>query len=287
VTISPAPALDEGASNQVNALAQGAALLGLGGGAKGLATRFDRYLITLTSVDTAAVLYRERKIRDRIFRSNIDEKTGGWRPPHGPSAWVRSALNWIVGMPDWSPPTPAHLPNVLHGLFQIDTASLRNTTTISIMDTDPAFGMFLLSSVLETADRIVREHEQKNLTEKIDVIQRQLAAMPNADLRQAMANSLASEVLKQSFAVPGAPFSMTRVTGITASSRPVSPRTSLTLILCIFLGVFSGSAFAILWRWDSPPRSFGGVPWNTVKFWMQRQGAHASQWRGRYGRASQ
>ncbi len=244
-------------SNSLGGLAGVAAQFGINvsqpsGGA------FSTYTQLLTSNRLYAVLAQSPKFMQTIFYKRYDPKTKQWIPPGGlPSRMlnlVREAFHYNIH----TAPNQDDLAQFLQKQLTVVTSATEPFVTVSLTFYDPHQAEMLLSTLLVTADNIVREDVRKDTAARLAYLERILPTVTQADQRASMISILSSQQQQMMMIASNKLFASYIVASPYANLKPTSPNITVYAYIVILLAIVSWFALcsscrttAACWRSSS------------------------------------
>jgi uncharacterized protein involved in exopolysaccharide biosynthesis len=159
---------------------------------------------------------------------------------------VSATYKDLMGQPGWTPPSPYRLSQILGARLAREVTFDSNIQRISYRDSNPAFGIYLLTRATEVADASITLRNQRRLALEQQYVESQLLKTQVTDYRAYLLN-LMSQNEKQLMRLASArPYAFTLITPPYASDAPTSPAPTMYMIMGMMGGACFGVALALL-----------------------------------------
>jgi hypothetical protein len=178
------------AGNEGNAGGGLSSLIGLQGV---MDTQFDLYLTTRNSNLLAAKLMDIPGVPQKIFENLWDKEKQQWRPPPGIWPRFKRGISSALGFIPWSPPNSGDVAEFLENSFKVGTDKRTLITRIEFSDHDRDFCRFLLLTVHNQAEALLREQAQRRTRIMIAHLVHELATVTVTEQRQALIQLLSQQ----------------------------------------------------------------------------------------------
>jgi hypothetical protein len=208
-------------------------------------TNYDKLIAILISSDTASRFISSRDLMPYFFPDKWDAEHLAWRRPTGFLARFRDERNALFGLPSWQPPGVEPIISLFEGNVRITPNEQGRSHTIMFYAQDPQMATAALSSLLTTADTMLRERGQRTSDTKIAFFRKALAEEQVVEVRLALASELGKEYVNGAMLASSRAYSYDLLKDMSVSTRPVSPRPLLTLAIAIVAGITVGYALAL------------------------------------------
>lgn len=234
----------------------GTSLLGdLGGiGLSGLSD-YDKLIDLLISQDTARAVQSNDQIMGKLFRESWDTQTHLWRRPTGFMPCVRNLIDRVFGLPGWAQPGAEPVLGFLEARLRIVRGELPQVNTISLFAEDPAVANRSLRLLVGAADDLLRQRARQINSDNVSFLRKQISTEPITEIRTELSRQLGQELAKSSMLASSSSYSYEILKDFRISSRPVSPRPLLSLLIAAFAGLVVGVVFVILRTSDWYPKT--------------------------------
>jgi len=156
-------------------------------------SQFELYLATRKSNLLAAHMWSLAGFPQKIFAGFWDPETRQWKPNSGVFQTAKRALIRLMGFNDWTPPSPGDLAAYLAKAFTVETDKRTLITKITFSDSDPAFAKWLLATVHNQTEAILREQAQQRTRVMIDHAVHELSVVTVAEQRMALIALLSAQ----------------------------------------------------------------------------------------------
>ena len=239
----------------------GSSILGDLGGGMGLSgvSDYDKLIDLLMSQDTASTALSNDDLMRKLFPDRWDPRTRLWRQPTGFVAGARGFVYRIFGLPGWAQPGAEPVLNFLEERLRITRGELPQVHTISLFAEDPALASQTLQVVVRGADDLLRQRARQVNASNVEFLRKQLATEGITEVRTELSRQLGQELAKSSMLASSSSYSYEILKDFRVTSRPVSPRPLLALLIAAFAGFIVGSVFLVL-RSSDLFRRAGGKP---------------------------
>jgi len=233
---------------QNNSLVGGAAaaLLGLGGNTPSAANS-DRYQELLVSAALAARIDRNGPIYANLYSREWDAEAKEWHPPSGTLQDIKRALSEFLGAQPWQAPDAARLSRDLRDTLVFTPVGRSDLFRVTLRTSDPKFGAYLLSTLNQLADSMIREIERKRVTAYLGYLNSELPTVQNAENRTALSQLVIEEdrALMQ-LSANGVSYATQLVEPPSIPDRPVGLRPLPAMAVSGLLGLLAALAFLAL-----------------------------------------
>jgi uncharacterized protein involved in exopolysaccharide biosynthesis len=222
---------------------------GLGGSTP--MTSYDKLIEVLPSEEVAAKLLEDNDLMMRLFPGDWDGTAKQWRRPTGFTAGVRNALYGLFGFPSWVPIGTDPVVGMLKKRFRVISNNNDRSHTLFFLHPDPQTARDTLTKVLLATDAILRERDRQTNDANTRFLREKLLSETIVDVRDVLSRRLGEEFVNEALlANENSSYAYETLKSFGVSSRPVSPRPLLTLLLSFVAGAIAGTALLILVRRD-------------------------------------
>ena len=205
----------------------------------------QQFVELMRSPYVVTLIDRKSHIISHIFASQWDSTTNQWIRPSGWSQGIKDSIKSMLHRPLWQPPGAFEASAQIETRTTIDSSPLSGIVRISLRDKDPAYAAFLLNSLYEATDGLLRERAKQRSDEHIAYIQQQLASVNYTENRQSLTALLTAELSQQLLINSNAPFVLEKLSPITQPPFPVSPKLMTFIVAAVFGGLMIGFALAL------------------------------------------
>lgn len=244
-TIGPVSAtLSQGRPQGLAALAG----LGIGGGDD----QFNKYRQLLDSTRLAGRLERDHGVMRKVI-PGWDEETHSWQQPGGLITSLKLGVRAMLGMPPWTPPTPATLAAMLQlklkvqstasGLELLDRRSQIYTVTFESRDRD--YTVQLLNWILKDADTLVREDQLTTTSNRIAYLKKVMEHTPELYVRDTLQQILVDQENSLMTLQVDKYYAFDMIDPPSADTVPGGPSATTLLMGAVFFGLLI--AFLIIY----------------------------------------
>jgi hypothetical protein len=187
MTVAPNRMVDPGGEGSSGGLSS---LIGLNGP---MDAQFELYLSTRKSNLLAQRMMATPGVPQKIFKAFWDPETQQWRPPAGLIQDMKRGLNSAMGFASWTQPTPGDLQGFLDKAFTVEGNKRTLITKISFSDPDPAFAKWLMTTVHDQAEAILKDEAQQRTRIMIAHAVHELSVVTVAEQRSALIQLLSQQ----------------------------------------------------------------------------------------------
>jgi len=247
VTITSRPVKGSGSLPEFSSL--GLDLLG-SLGTSGTLTSYDKLIEILSSEDAATQLLKNKVLMPKLFPEIWDNEHSRWIPSTGLRAQLGQSLNRVFGLPGWAQPGAEPIMALLSDRLRIVANDNGRTHTLIMRDPNALVAHDTLAYILKTSDGLLRERDRRTNSDNVAFIRSQLIKEQILDVRDVLSRRLGEEFVSSTMLANSSSYSYEILKGVVVSSRPVSPRPLLTLILSVLGGMIVGAGVLILLRRD-------------------------------------
>lgn len=245
VTLQLAP-VEKTQSSQGTLGALGAiAGLDLAGGAQG--SEFKIFVVALQSHAAAEALSTNTGLLKRLYPRDWSEADHGWREPaHGILHPIVRGLMTALGLPAraWEPPTADRVFRFLQQQIEVTSGRDSPIVTIRVWNQDPELAKTLLSDLVISVDRFLRNRALRRADGYINYLTRKLQQVTVAEYRQSLLQNLSDQEKNRMMAAANVSYAAEVFSGPSSSEVPVLPSPLATFVLAILTGLITGSVLA-------------------------------------------
>ena len=236
-----------GGSGQLGALA---GLAGLSIGTQAQATTFDRLKEVFKSFELAQTLDRKYGLFMRIFGGSWDAQTQSWKRPEGWRFELDQKIAAFLRQPTWTPPNMESLARYIGGSLTVAAVKDSPFVAITVQHPDPEFALNLLKVAYAEADQLLREQDQRQVTQRRKYLEERLARTSLSDMRQVLLTLMAQEERSAMLLDGDLPYAARTIEPAYASSTPITLRPTIEIgtrvIAAIALAIALVAGWAIL-----------------------------------------
>lgn len=138
---------------------------------------------------------------------------------------------------------PTQLSQALSKQIRLDPIGATDSLRLSYTHPDPQFAVKMLQSLVLTTDQLIRLDVRDDVQSRIDWLKAQLKTTLNPDHRQAITKLLMAEERRRMLLSINTPYALSVIEPATALPRPVTPKPTLLVPLCLIIGL--AAAFGI------------------------------------------
>ncbi|MBL8640085.1 MAG: hypothetical protein JNK24_07015 [Alphaproteobacteria bacterium] len=138
---------------------------------------------------------------------------------------------------------PTQLSQALSKQIRLDPIGATDSLRLSYTHPDPQFAVKMLQSLVLTTDQLIRLDVRADVQSRIDWLKAQLKTTLNPDHRQALTKLLMAEERRRMLLSINTPYALSVIEPATALPRPVTPKPTLLVPLCLIIGL--AAAFGI------------------------------------------
>ncbi len=244
-TVGPVP-------NTTNAAPQGATaviadLAGATGADPG-ATMLGKYRQILVSTRLADRLERDHGVMKALI-PGWNEQSKKWELPPGIVPYSIDATKRLLGMPGWSPPTPATLSQYLSTVVSVDPIQSGDPLelhsqfyTVSVQNQDRDYAIKLLGWMLGEADAIVRQDELVRTRNRVAYLTDTLRTTDDIPLRDYLNQLMVGQEQTLMTLKADRQFAFDLVDVPSAPSKPAGFSNVVLLLLALMFGLLLDTA---------------------------------------------
>lgn len=250
--------------------------LGGGGGAGG--QHFDEFQYLLTAPSTIRAANVDGKLFTWLYGGQWDPRTRTFIRPEGVEQNLLGAIRRFFRRPEWYPQDDILTSQLLRLQIEVSPMPKSSLTTVTYDNPDPKVASAVLWRLFSTTDRAMRDKERKRLKAQIANANDMLAATQVSDLRQAMAQQLATSQYRLMNVPENIDYAAENVEPPYVSPIPISPKPAKSLaivtIVALFLSAFVSVGYRILRaQYDAraeniplldPARTWAGAIWRKL-----------------------
>ena len=236
-TIGPVPkSLSSGGRGQL------AALAGLGLDAD--SDQFSKYRQLLDSTRLAARLERDHGVLHHIV-PGWNEETHSWQRPSDFIGTIKLGIRAALGMPAWTPPTPATLSTLLQQKLKVNSTSSGiellerhgQIYTITYESGDRDYAIQLLNWILMDADTLVREDQLTTTANRITYLKKEMDRTPQIYVRDTLQQILLDQENSLMTLQVDKYYAFDMIDPPNADPTPAGPSAMTLLIAAVFGGI--------------------------------------------------
>jgi len=266
VTLQLAP-VEKSQASQGSLGALGA-IAGLDLSSGGQGSEFKIFVAALQSHAAAEALANNNGLLRRLYPQDWSDADHAWRePPHGFLYALLQGLKSGVGLPvqTWEPPSANRLYQFLQEEIEVTPSRDSPIVTIRVWNRDPELAKALLSDLVTSVDRFLRNRALRRADGYIDYLTRKLQQITVADYRQSLLQNLSDQEKNRMMAAANVSYAAEVFSGPSASEVPVLPSALTTFVVAILAGFITGSV--IVYYLHASGRAF---PVPVLRRWWSR-----------------
>jgi hypothetical protein len=220
----------------------------VGGNSGSAVAPFDAFQQSLTSNELARRLLRHSDLMHKVFYHEWNGAAGRWQQPSGLVPSLKSAVRYILGLPQWHPPDAYTVEKFLDNNLAKTPQPGSAMIALSFEFQDPTVARDFLQAVYDESDRIVRNIDLYRSTKIIESVNRDLSDSTtlSASARQDLIQFVDQEYQVKALARADAAYAADVFDALSVSPRPTSPTAPAALILGAILGIIGGLLYPLL-----------------------------------------
>jgi LPS O-antigen subunit length determinant protein (WzzB/FepE family) len=219
-----------------------AALAGFGIG--GDSDQFNKYRELLDSTRLAARLERDHGVMRHLI-PGWDEATHSWQPPSDIVGTIKLAIRAMLGMPAWTPPTPASLSAILQMKLKVNSTSSAiellerrdQIYTVNYESDDREYAIQLLAWILKDADTLVREDQLTTTANRIAYLKKEMDRTPEIYVRDTLQQILVDQENSMMTLQVDRYYAVDMIDPPNADTKPTGPSATSLLLGSAFGGI--------------------------------------------------
>ena len=194
-------------------------------------------------------------ILQRMFKAQWNAESQTWVEPKSTQRDVVNYIKSVIGIPivPWTAPTGADLQQFIIESVRVVQEVRRPVLTLTYNDPDPVFAGQLLQLLHESTDRVLRRITMDRSSKYASYIQKKLATVQAAELRQVLVMSLSEQETLIMMGNSDTPFAAQPLGTPVTSLRPTQPIPTLVLVLGGLLGLIAGGLVVMARSRESSP----------------------------------
>jgi hypothetical protein len=135
---------------------------------------FDRLELLIGSITLAERLQQTHGLMQRVFSGSWDEGTGKWIQPTDVRFVRGEEIKRFFNRPTWQEPSLESLAAYLVGALYVSSDQGKGAKRIAVRHQDREYALFLLKTVYEEADTLLREQDRAELLRQKAYVSNQL-----------------------------------------------------------------------------------------------------------------
>lgn len=247
-TVGPPDA--DSLSNPANLQLSGASSLissALNGQLAGSNPVFDEYLQLMTSVRLSRAIMRDQpQIMPLVFYEKWDEGRKRWYPRNDLFHTTIDFLKGLLNIPSRAVPNEDNLFDFLQQNLHVSTPYTTSFASISLDFHNADQASLILSTLLNEADRLIREEKRSDVGSRIRYLEKVLPTATVSDQRDALIAALSKQQQMMAFIAADKRFASTMVDAPHSPQKPTSPSLVLCLVMAFFVAFLLWSAAIFL-----------------------------------------
>lgn len=198
--------------------------LGLVGAVSTTNISFDRYKVTIGSIQLAKVLQEKYQLLQKIHANNWDAVNKRWIRPVTPEDSFATRIRRFFHVFEWQEPDIESLANYVGQTVKIDALPKSPFFEISVVHSNREFARFLLTTVHNEADKLISQMDRQEEVGRKRYLEERLAMTQLSDVRQVLLSLLMN--LEQQSMVTNAdpPYVLRVIDPVHVPTRPDAPR---------------------------------------------------------------
>jgi hypothetical protein len=212
----------------------------------GALTDYDKFMDVLMSQEAVTAIYADDALMSRLFGSAWIAESRTWKRPQGLGATLRQFVNKVFGLPAWVQPGIDPVVGLLQSRLRILRNDVGSSHTVIMHAESPDLASMVLSSVMSTADGILRDRARAANSGNVSFLRRQLGGEVIIEVRTELSRQLAEALSRNAVLESSAPYAYEMLKNYRVSAAPVAPRPILSLFLACLAGLIVGAVLAIL-----------------------------------------
>jgi len=237
---------------------QNTALSGLGGFASfagiqlpsNSSNDFKIFKELISSVEVSEIIFENKKLLEKIYENEWDPTQNRFSaPPESKFTIYTGALKRILTgnkEVNYIPPDARRLAIYITKNILITESKETGFLTLSAESSKPDMLLSLISALIETSDKIMRQRYIKFSKEPLAFYKEKLRTARSREHREALAELIGQEEQKLMFASRGKYFTAEPYIEPTISFYPTAPRPLLILAFSLLLGLLFGAAIVLI-----------------------------------------
>jgi hypothetical protein len=218
--------------------------IGLNGGLRD--KDFIKFLAVLDSVAVAEKIEEHDKVMRVIYEDLWDEETQSWTQPPGIVSTIANGLKGLVGLPDWTPPTPIDLARYIREHVTVEEKEESALRILSFSHKDRDFAIRFLTALHRETDDLLRTEAIRRSSAQIAYLKEKLRTLTVQEQRQTFIDLLSEQEKTMVLLQVGLPFTAAEIDPTSAPIRPTFPKPKLALVLGTIGGFILGCIIALV-----------------------------------------
>ncbi|HJW40251.1 MAG TPA: Wzz/FepE/Etk N-terminal domain-containing protein [Rhizomicrobium sp.] len=225
---------------------QAASLIGLTGGKGSQSPNFQLYIDGLKARVVADEVAQDQPLMRRLFSKEWDVENGAWHPPErGVLGMTTTFVKDMLGVPTvpWTAPNGARVAEFIDHQVSIEQDPTDPVAHISVITENPQLGRDLLRALDHAADDYLKRTFLARSTEYIQYLDKQLATVTGAELRQSLIDQMSDQQKIKMMASANASFAAQTFGRPYTLDVPASPKAGSVLAGMAVFGFLIAAAF--------------------------------------------
>lgn len=223
-------------------------LAGIGLPSNAEENNFKTYLQALRSFTTAEALAANPELLKKLFPQEWSEAENRWVERRSARRSAVQGLKAFLGIPSapWTPPDAQRVHEYLLKNIRIVQTRDNPVVTVLVNVIEPAFGVLLLDSIHEAADKFLKSRKLLRAQSSIEYLSKKLNEVSAQDYRQELLQQLMDQEKVVMLISSNLPFVAEPLGGPVASRNPTLPVPTMVIGYAILIGLFLGIPLALL-----------------------------------------
>ena len=246
MVVAPTSAGGEGLSGRISSILPTFQSLGLSLGGSQEASNFDRLKLVMGSVTLARHLQDKFGLLQRIHEDIWREDSRSWAGPDGTLfEWEQGVLSFL-NLGTWQAPSVESLARSLRSGIEFELSQDSGFVEIGYAHPDRDFALWLLRTVYEEADDMLRRQDHVANSERKSYLGEKLAESTVVEMRQALATLLLQEEQTSMMLTADLPYAARVIEPAYVSRFPLTPSVLIEAVLPIALLVTVGIVLIVM-----------------------------------------
>ena len=246
MVVAPTSGEGEGLSRGISRFSDTFQQLGLSLGRRGDASTFDRLQLVMGSVTLARHLQDRFGLLQRIHEDAWREDSRSWIRPAGTLFEWRQGVLSFLNLGVWQAPSIESLARSLRSGIEFELDKDSGFVEISYAHPDPDFSLWLLKTVYEEADDMLRRQDQVSNGERKGYLEEKLIESTVVEMRQALATLLLQEEQTSMLLTADLPYAARVIEPAYVSRFPLTPNVLIQAVLPIAILVSIGIVLVVM-----------------------------------------
>jgi hypothetical protein len=208
---------------------------------------YGKFRRILNSGALAERLEQRYNLMGVIYANRWDAQHSRWKPPDGLKSRFSIAVNQLLGQPGWTTPRPeTDLANYIKANLVLNVDTSGDYITLTYRNSNRNFALYMLTSIYQQADALVRERELRNTESSLAYLRARFLETTNITYQQIFAHELAALERQLMMLRGDRPYSVEVFDGPYVPLQPSQPRPLLYTFLAAGIGLMLGLLIAIM-----------------------------------------